>query len=285
MKVDEFVARTISRRQSLSLLGAVGASAFVGKAGLGTWSESLDAGGWPPEGVLGGNLEAFPVSGLVRAALFSPAARSAIDISQLSCVTKPALTEGPYFVDELLNRADIRSDPTTGVLKAGVPLKLTINVYRTGASACTPITGAYVDLWHCDALGVYSDVSAGAGNPDTRGQKFLRGYQITDNNGSVTFTTIYPGYYTGRTTHLHYKVRLFEGTNRTYEFTSQLCFNDSLTDQVYAAPPYNTKAARQTRNNNDSIYPSGGTPILMTLSSDGQGGYSSSFYLGVNGVP
>jgi len=249
-------------------------------------SRSSAADEWPFAGGLpwSSSSESL-VSGPLRAALFSPASRNAVDISQLSCVTKPALTEGPFFVDELLNRSDIRSDPSSAAAKTGVPFKLTINVYRTGASVCTPITGAYVDVWHCDGLGAYSDVSAGMGNPDTRGQKFLRGYQVTDNNGSVTFSTIYPGYYAGRTTHIHYKVRLFQGTTRTYEFTSQLFFDDSLTDQVYAASPYNTKAARQTRNNNDGIYQSGGSGTLLNVVSDGQGGYSASFDLGLSGVP
>lgn len=210
MTNNEFVARVLGRRESLRLLGAAGASALVGRAGLRELSWSSDADGWP---VAGGfpwsGSSASPVSGLVRAALFSPASRNAVDISQLSCVTKPALTEGPFFVDELLNRSDIRSDPASGTVKAGVPFKLTINVYRAGASACTPIMGAYVDVWHCDGLGAYSDVSAGMGNPDTRGQKFLRGYQVTDANGSVTFSTIYPGYYAGRTTHIHYKSDCF----------------------------------------------------------------------------
>lgn len=282
----EFEARVLGRRESLRLLGAAGASALVGRAGLMGLSQSSAADGWPVAGVLPWTgSSGSPVSGLVRAALFSPASRNAIDVSQLSCVTKPALTEGPFFVDELLNRSDIRSDPSSGIVKTGAPFKLTINVYRAGSSACTPITGAYVDVWHCDGLGAYSDESAGMGNPDTKGQKFLRGYQVTDANGSVTFSTIYPGYYAGRTTHIHYKIRLFQGITRTYEFTSQLFFDDSLTDQVYAVSPYNTKAARQTRNNNDGIYQSGGTGTLLNVVSDGQGGYSASFDLGLSGVP
>ena len=89
----------------------------------------------------------------------------------------------------------------------------------------------------------------------------------------------------GRTTHLHFKVRLFSGATRTYEFTSQLCFDDALTDQVYTQAPYNTKPARGTRNNNDQIYQSAGTAILLSVTPDGQGGYTSTFDLGLAGVP
>ena len=272
------MSNLFSRRETLRLLGAAGASAFIGLPETGR----LDVSGIRSPGALVNNTL---LPEMLRSALFGAAARETKDASQLTCVTKPALTEGPYFVDELLNRSDIRSDPSTGVVKPGVPFRLTINVYRAGTSACTPLVGALVDLWHCDALGVYSDVSAGGGNPDTRGQKFLRGYQVTDSNGSVQFQTIYPGYYTGRTTHLHFKVRLFAGTTRTYEFTSQLCFDDSLTDQVYTQAPYNTKPARGTRNNNDNIYQSAGTSILLNVNPDGQGGHASTFDLGLAGLP
>ena len=124
----------------------------------------------------------------------TPAASSA------ACVLTAALTEGPFFVDEKLNRADIRTDPGTGAVAAGVPLALTFNVSRVANNACTPLTGAYLDVWHCDATGIYSDV-------DGSSQKFLRGYQVTDANGVARFTTIYPGWYRGRAVHIHFKLR------------------------------------------------------------------------------
>ena len=122
------------------------------------------------------------------------------------CVVRPELTEGPYFVDEKINRSDIRTDTTTNAVSAGVPLVLTFLVSQIGSSACTPLQGAQVDIWHCDALGVYSDVSGNSGN-------FLRGYQVTDANGQAQFTTIYPGWYRGRAVHIHFKIRT-TGTNR-----------------------------------------------------------------------
>src|ERR687886_2979866 len=117
-----------------------------------------------------------------------------------SCVVRPQQTEGPYFVDEKLNRSDIRTDPSNGLVKEGVPLDLAFNVSKVSDTSCAPLAGALVHVWHCDALGVYSDVR----DPgfDTRGQKFLRGYQVTDENGTARFTVIYPGWYQGRTVHI-----------------------------------------------------------------------------------
>src|SRR5207247_10074731 len=98
-----------------------------------------------------------------------------------SCVVRPALTEGPYFVDEKLNRSDIRSDPTTNVVKPGAAPVLTFLVSKVSGSACTALANATVDVWHCDALGVYSDAADPSFN--TKGTKFLRGYQATDASG------------------------------------------------------------------------------------------------------
>ena len=108
-----------------------------------------------------------------------------------SCIVRPQQTEGPYFVDEKLNRSDIRSDPSDNSIKQGVPLRLVIQVSRIASSSCAPLRGAIVDIWHCDAMGVYSDAIDRSFN--TVGKKFLRGYQVTDANGSVEFITIYPG--------------------------------------------------------------------------------------------
>ena len=195
-----------------------------------------------------------------------------------TCVLTAALTEGPYFVDEKLNRSDIRTDPTTGVVSAGIPLSLTFNVSRVANSACTPLTGAYLDVWHCDAAGVYSDVSGST-------RQFLRGYQITDVNGVAAFSTIYPGWYSGRAVHIHFKLRLFAGATTTYEFTSQFFFDDTLTDSVYTQSPYSSRPGRDTRNANDGIYNSlsttdkAGLTLQTSKTSDG---YAGVINLGVN---
>jgi protocatechuate 3,4-dioxygenase beta subunit len=191
-----------------------------------------------------------------------------------ACVLTAALTEGPYFVDEKLNRSDIRSDPATGVVSAGVPLELRFNVQRVSDASCMPLTGAYLDVWHCDAAGNYSDVSGGGA-----GKKFLRGYQITDANGSAAFTTIYPGWYPGRAVHVHFKLRLFAGSSKTYEFTSQFFFDEALTSVVHAQSPYDTKGTRNVVNTRDGIYNSliVAEKAALTLSTTP----SSSGYVGV----
>lgn len=195
------------------------------------------------------------------------------------CVLTAALTEGPYFVDERLERSDIRADPVTGAISQGVQLGLTFNVSRVANNACTPLTGAYLDVWHCDAAGVYSDVS-GAG----AGRRFLRGYQITDASGVARFTTVYPGWYTGRPVHVHFKLRLIAGSATTYEFTSQFFFPESLTDVVHAQSPYHSRGRRDTLNTQDGIYNSlsAAEKAALTLEATQNGaGYAGIINLGV----
>jgi protocatechuate 3,4-dioxygenase beta subunit len=196
----------------------------------------------------------------------------------VGCVLTAALTEGPYFVDEKLNRSDIRTDPTSGAVSQGTPLDLTFNVSRVASSACTPLTGAYLDVWHCDATGTYSDVTGAVG------RKFLRGYQITDGSGVAKFTTIYPGWYTGRAVHVHFKLRLFTGSTTSYEFTSQFFFNEAVTTTVYGQSPYNSRGTRDTLNSNDNIYnslsSSERTALTLQTSQNGNG-YSGVIGLGV----
>jgi protocatechuate 3,4-dioxygenase beta subunit len=182
-----------------------------------------------------------------------------------SCVVKPALTEGPYFVDEKLDRSDIRED------RKGTKLRLTFNVSRISGAACTALQSAQVDVWHCDAGGVYSDV----GQSNSIGKKFLRGYQLTDASGTAEFTTIFPGWYTGRAIHIHFKIRT--GLN---EFTSQLFFGDSTIDAILATAPYKHRGSPNTRNANDGIYASGGSRMIPAVETEGSG-YSAAFDIGL----
>lgn len=204
--------------------------------------------------------------------------------SSTSCIQTAALTEGPYFVDERLNRSDICSDPVTGAVSQGVPLTLKFNVTRVDGSACTPLTGAYLDMWHCDAAGTYSDVSGPGNGSGAAGRKFLRGYQITDANGVAEFTTIYPGWYSGRAVHVHFKLRLFAGSTKTYEFTSQFFFDEDLTDTVHAQSPYSNKGRRNTLNGTDGIYNSLSTSekaALTLQTTPNADGYAGVIDLGV----
>jgi uncharacterized protein (TIGR03437 family) len=192
-------------------------------------------------------------------------------VAAASCgVTTPTVTEGPYWVEEHLFRSDIRTDPSTGTARAGVPLDLTITVVNSNTN-CAALAGAYVDIWHCDAIGIYSDESSynpggGTGNVTTTGQKFLRGYQITNTNGQVFFTTVYPGWYSGRTIHIHVRIRTYNGTTVLTNFTTQIFFDDTVNNTVLKLAPYNTRTTpRNTTNATDSVYASGGTNASTML--------------------
>jgi protocatechuate 3,4-dioxygenase beta subunit len=191
------------------------------------------------------------------------------------CLVRPEMTEGPYFVDEKLERSDIRSDFATGAISAGVPLILKFLVSQVGNS-CTPLQDAIVDVWHCDAEGQYSDVNDRGSS--TVGQTFLRGCQTTDANGLAQFTTIYPGWYPGRTVHIHFKIRT--GFGQAFEFTSQLFFDDALTDQVYTIEPYASTGERNSRNADDGIYSDSNGQLLLALSPEADG-YTTTFDIGL----
>ncbi len=191
------------------------------------------------------------------------------------CVVRPASTEGPYYVDEKLERSDIRSDPTDGTVKEGALLALTLNVSSIAKGACAPLSGAVVDVWQCDAAGVYSD--AVDANFDTTGKKFLRGHQITDRKGVVTFTTIYPGWYPVRTPHIHYKIRSPASAPAAYEFTGQLYFEEGVSDRVYARAPYATMGKRTVSNVTDRIYNRDSGRQSMLTVTPAKDGYAASF--------
>ena len=192
-----------------------------------------------------------------------------------ACVLTPAQTEGPYFVDERLERSDIRADPASGAVKAGALLTLDLAIFAVDGARCMPAAGAIVDVWHCDAAGVYSD--ANDMSFSTRGSKFLRGYQVTDANGRVRFTTIYPGAYPGRAVHIHFKVR----TKPRGEFTSQLYFDDALTDRIHANAPYGAAVdGARTRNARDGLYRRGGRELQLDVVGDGSG-YRARYDVGI----
>jgi protocatechuate 3,4-dioxygenase beta subunit len=250
---DRQVGRILRRREVLALLGAAGGAAVL----------------------VGGRAVFIPAA--AAASLPSSAGTTVAQTSAATCVVKPELTEGPYFVDEGLNRSDIRVEPSDGSVKEGSPLELIFNVSQVASGGCASLAGAQVDVWHCDALGVYSDVSDRSFPSSTVGETFLRGYQLTDDGGTVTFTTIYPGWYAGRAVHVHFKVRTTSASGDPYEFTSQLFFDDALTDQVHAQPPYNSKGQRDRRNAQDDIYRSGGDQLLLNVLQSASGGYTATF--------
>jgi protocatechuate 3,4-dioxygenase beta subunit len=207
--------------------------------------------------------------------------RSTPGAATSSCIVRPQQTEGPYFVDEKLNRADIRVEPSDQSVKEGVPLRLIFRVSQIAGDTCMPLRGAVVDVWHCDALGVYSDFRDINGLFDTRGKKFLRGYQLTDATGTVEFITIYPGWYPVRTVHIHFKIRPPSSTSQPgLEFTSQLYFDDAITDQVHAQAPYANRGQRTLRNEEDRIFQRGGKELILPLVKEATG-YAGTFEIGL----
>jgi protocatechuate 3,4-dioxygenase beta subunit len=188
-----------------------------------------------------------------------------------ACAVTGAQTQGPYWADEMLNRADI----TEG--QAGVPLALTLNVLRADAG-CAPAAGVQVDIWHCSAGGVYSDFAA----EGTAGETWLRGFQVTDVNGAVQFQTIYPGWYVSRTIHIHFRVRTFDGSTTTYNFAAQLYFDDATSDSVIANNAEYQHGTRGITNSNDMLYTAA---TELELAADGNGGYAGTFDVALNGLP
>jgi protocatechuate 3,4-dioxygenase beta subunit len=258
---DRQVGRILSRRDVLKLIGITGATFLVGCVpGLSDTAKPANT--------------SQPVAPTAALATTGSTGTITQVTSIPACVVRPEATEGPYYVDEDLNRSDVRSDPTTGLVKEGVQFLLTFNVSQIGSAGCTPLEGARVEIWHCDAVGVYSGVSDP--NFNTKEQKFLRGFQVTDANGQATFVTIYPGWYPGRTVHIHFKVH--QNTEaQSPVFTSQLFFDDSLSDKVFAQEPYASKGQRNVSNKSDNIYKD---QLLLNVT-DASDGYAAAFEIGL----
>ncbi len=193
-------------------------------------------------------LAAGTAAGAAARPISAKAAQNAANpalVSNAMCVLTPQADEGPFYFDPKLKREDI----TDG--RRGVPLKLLLQVVNAGS--CAPIADARVDVWHADAIGEYSGYSgqSDSGSISTKGKSFLRGTQFTDASGIVQFTTIYPGWYQGRTPHMHMKVFLADKT----VLTGQLYFPDALSEFIYRnAAPYNgRKRRRDTSNSTDGV--------------------------------
>jgi protocatechuate 3,4-dioxygenase beta subunit len=192
------------------------------------------------------------------------------------CVVTPEQTEGPYFIDHQLNRSDLRTDPSSGVVKAGVPLSLKLTVSTIGSAGCLPLQGAVVDVWHCDAAGAYSFEGGASSAGQTRGanaeRPFLRGYQVTGADGSVQFSTIYPGWYPGRAVHVHFKIRTPLASGRRHEFVSQLYFDNAVTSKIHSRKPYAIPGRQALKNEEDGLFRrDGGQQLMLPVSEVGNG--------------
>ena len=268
----------ISRRQALGAAGSAGAALLAFRGGLGLKALERLAAAGPADAATG--------TGHVA--------------------VTPSMTEGPYWVDELLRRSDVRGNTASasrdaGAVQQGVPLTLRINVLDAANGGA--INGAHVDIWHANADGLYSDESGqqtggGTTNADTAGENFLRGYQVTGLDagvgstpvdGQVSFETIWPGWYSGRAIHVHVRVRTYgaSGTVAT-NYTTQIFFSDADNAVVLTgAAPYNrrTPESDPTTDENDSVLTSSADATNIVPVTGGlANGFAATFTIGLSGV-
>jgi protocatechuate 3,4-dioxygenase beta subunit len=197
---------------------------------------------------LGGFFAALLGAGGWKLAQSEGSGPAAVASGAVTCVLTPEQTEGPYYIAN----GKVRRNITEG--RPGAPLVL--RLFVVDASTCRPIKGAAVDIWHADAGGVYSGFGSGSGD-----RTFMRGIQRTDAKGLARFRTVYPGWYRGRTVHIHVKVHV--GGNVVH--TGQLYFPDSWTDRVFRRKPYSRRPNRDTRNATDFVFRNGGRRSLLGL--------------------
>lgn len=284
----------VSRRRALSIGGSVGLTGLLAACGADTASSS--AASAPATTAAGAASSTAPV-GADLIALLDEAA---------TCTLSKEQTPGPYWFDVDSIRTDIREDRPGTTLALALRVQDTSQCISGGNAA--PVANSVVEIWHCDAGGRYSGFEpcatgggrGGGGAPpggpppggtpgavDSAGETsngsysvgdaeaatgddgtYLRGAQVADSNGVVQFVTIYPGWYRGRTTHIHCKVHIDKKT----VLTTQLFIDDTITDQAYTAAPYNEHTGRDTTNSTDNIFDETG---LLTIRQQGDG------YLGV----
>jgi protocatechuate 3,4-dioxygenase beta subunit len=245
---------SFNRRRALAAFGSVSLGALIAACGGGGDGDSTTDVSTTDGGTT--TVEPKTRTGAATADLFDDSSSCTLTVEQ---------TEGPYYFDADSIRSDIRED------REGTRLRLAIRV--RDADSCEPLKNAVVDLWHCDALGSYSGFEAASGGGPggggrTEDEKYLRGAQVTNSDGIVEFVTVYPGWYQGRTVHIHGKVHV---DNQT-ALTTQFFFDHKVSERVYEGSPYSQHSDRDMLNDNDNIFdPS----LLLDLSKDGEG------YLGV----
>jgi protocatechuate 3,4-dioxygenase beta subunit len=192
-------------------------------------------------------------------------------ISTDVCMLQVEVTEGPFYVDPKL----IREDITEG--RAGLPMQLRLQVVTAD---CTPVPAARVDLWHCDAQGVYSGAENLGGGEDTTGQTFLRGTQMTGADGVAQFQTIFPGWYPRRTTHMHYKVFVDETT----VLTGQVFFDETVNQAIYDDhEAYDRDGSRDMLNDEDRIAAEAGAGAYAAVKmTEPDGAMEAALVVGIN---
>ena len=230
--------KTVMNRRAMLLKGGKAAAAF----GLAAFAGGSALSRFVPAVAGAGNagFGALP---------FERAAEEALEFSAAdTCTLTGALTLGPCYA---ANAAIVRRDITSGM--TGLPVRLGFCIVR--ASDCQPVTNATVDVWHTNSSGIYSALTAQVctTGQNVVNQNFCRGVQPTDSDGSVYFDTVFPGWYSSRTTHIHFTIRI----NGTEYVTSQFAFADRVSDFIYRKHPlYSARTLRTTNNTNDTVFSS-----------------------------
>ncbi|WP_239692608.1 intradiol ring-cleavage dioxygenase [Microbulbifer mangrovi] len=259
--------KTLNRRQMLSALGLTGAAmvAACSNGGSSGNTSKGNSGGSSSSGSSSSSSSGGSSSG------------SSSGGTPGTCTLIPEETEGPYPLTAVLsNSAMVRSDITEG--KTGAPLTLVLNLVDVN-NDCAPITDASVYIWHCDKDGVYSGYSQPGA--DTRGETFCRGIQDVDGDGMVLFETIYPGWYTGRITHIHFRVFLFSSSTATA--TSQIAFPEEITQVVYASALYAEHGQNSSVSgfSSDNVFSDGVSYQLAEVRGDLENGYVATLQVGI----
>ena len=244
MKNDDGRGKKVfARRDALATLGALGTLAAIAPLSLLACGSDDDAstGATGDASTGGADAHASPADAAIGTDAASTAdAVATSDVASGSCAEIPDETGGPYpdVKDMIASTTYQRADITEG--KTGTPLTLTLNVVNVG-SGCAPVVGARVIIWQCDADGVYSEYAStqnsdpGQGETGSTTTTYLRGWQVTDSDGNVTFTTIYPGWYVPRVTHIHLMV-YHPSDLKTAVKTTQFCFPTPSTRRCTPRP-------------------------------------------------
>lgn len=211
---------------------------------------------------------------------FSIAVTRAAASSGSNCALIPQETQGPYPLLAILsNTAIVREDIRE--MKTGIPLTLTLTLTNVN-NLCAPIANAAVYIWHCDKDGEYSGYSSSQ-NGNHQDETFLRGIQISDAKGQVTFTTIYPGWYAGRITHIHAQVYLNDNLTVIAAATTQFAFPQEVTTAVYNAALYASHGQNSSVQNfgADNVFSDGTAYQMLAISGDISSGYGATLNLGI----
>ncbi len=281
-----------TRRETLTIMGAASLATLAAcgsseNAGTGTGATAGAGGGTTGAGGGTTGTGAGGASGAGTGTGGGGTGGGVADGGGVQCKSKVESTVGPFPNIDPLERRDLRGN-TTGDMtpKQGVSLTLRVSVYDL-SNNCAPIPDAVVDIWHCDAVGVYS----GYANFNTPGQDFGRGYQRTDAQGVAEFSTIFPGSYMGRAIHAHFAIQGSErnltpnshGSNLAGIFVGQLYFLRAIADEIWAAMPIYQQGAAITANESDSFFTNeGGRDLVVTMTKSGSG-YVGEIQIGVMG--